>query len=95
VHWHTHAYNHEYQPDLVLLAVSDTGHGIAPNDHEKLFQPYFSTSKRDTGLGLAIVTHIVNDHNGKIRIEENKPHGTRFIIELPSTLNPMVETNNL
>jgi signal transduction histidine kinase len=80
--------------ELVRLAVSDTGHGIAPGDHEKLFQPYFSTRKRGTGLGLAIVSHIITDHNGKIRIEDNKPRGTRFIIELPVTINLQVEVVN-
>jgi signal transduction histidine kinase len=50
---------------------------------EKLFLPYFSTKKRGTGLGLAIVSRIVEDHHGSIRVEENHPAGTRFIIELP------------
>ncbi|OPY61717.1 MAG: sensor protein ZraS [Syntrophorhabdus sp. PtaU1.Bin002] len=35
------------------------------------------------GLGLAIVHSFVLEHHGKIRVEDNKPHGTRFIIELP------------
>ncbi|MEW6729735.1 MAG: ATP-binding protein [Acidobacteriota bacterium] len=69
--------------ELAKLTVSDSGHGIAPGDREKLFQPYFSTRKRGTGLGLAIVSHIVTDHNGKIRFEDNQPCGTRFIVELP------------
>ena len=50
---------------------------------EKLFLPYFSTKKRGTGLGLAIVSRIVEDHHGSIRVEENSPIGTRFIVELP------------
>ncbi len=74
---------HLRERELVRLTVSDTGHGIDTGDREKLFQPYFSTRKRGTGLGLAIVSHIITDHNGKIRIEENKPRGARFIIELP------------
>ena len=45
--------------------------------------PYFSTKKRGTGLGLAIVSRIVEDHHGSIRVEENKPVGARFVIELP------------
>jgi two-component system, NtrC family, nitrogen regulation sensor histidine kinase NtrY len=77
----------EYLPEkeLIRLTVSDTGHGINVEDREKLFQPYFSTRKRGTGLGLAIVSHIVNDHVGKIRVEDNLPVGTKFIIELPTT----------
>jgi signal transduction histidine kinase len=50
---------------------------------EKLFLPYFSTKKRGTGLGLAIVRRIVEDHHGSIRVEENQPTGTKFIVELP------------
>jgi two-component system, NtrC family, nitrogen regulation sensor histidine kinase NtrY len=45
--------------------------------------PYFSTKQRGTGLGLAIVSRIVEDHRGSIRVEDNKPMGSRFIIELP------------
>ncbi|HNB70303.1 MAG TPA: ATP-binding protein [Acidobacteriota bacterium] len=77
----------EYRPDqdLVRLSVSDTGQGISADDRERLFQPYFSTRKRGTGLGLAIVSHIVTDHNGRILVEENQPHGARFIIELPAS----------
>lgn len=69
--------------EIARLIISDTGHGIVPEDREKLFQPYFSTRKRGTGLGLAIVSHIITDHQGKIRVEANQPRGTRFIIELP------------
>ena len=63
--------------------VSDTGHGVTPAVKEKLFLPYFSTKKRGTGLGLAIVNRIIEDHHGSIRVEENSPIGTRFIVELP------------
>jgi nitrogen fixation/metabolism regulation signal transduction histidine kinase len=69
--------------DAVELAVSDTGHGVSRDVKERLFLPYFSTKQRGTGLGLAIVSRIVEDHNGSIRVEENKPVGSRFVIELP------------
>ncbi|MGA2991528.1 MAG: ATP-binding protein [Candidatus Korobacteraceae bacterium] len=69
--------------DTVELAVADTGHGVTPELKEKLFLPYFSTKQRGTGLGLAIVARIVEDHHGTIRVEENRPMGVRFIIELP------------
>ena len=42
-----------------------------------------STKTHGTGLGLAIVSRIVADHRGYVRVHENRPHGTRFIIELP------------
>jgi two-component system, NtrC family, nitrogen regulation sensor histidine kinase NtrY len=69
--------------DAVEITVADTGHGVTRELKEKLFLPYFSTKKRGTGLGLAIVSRIVEDHHGSIRIEENHPVGTRFIVEIP------------
>ena len=69
--------------DAVELVVSDTGQGVSRDVKERLFLPYFSTKRRGTGLGLAIVSRIVEDHRGSIRVEENKPVGSRFVIELP------------
>ena len=69
--------------DAVELAVSDTGLGVSRDLKERLFLPYFSTKQRGTGLGLAIVSRIVEDHRGSIRVEENKPVGSRFVVELP------------
>jgi two-component system nitrogen regulation sensor histidine kinase NtrY len=69
--------------DAVELVVSDTGLGVSRDVKERLFLPYFSTKQRGTGLGLAIVSRIVEDHRGSIRVEENKPVGSRFVIELP------------
>jgi two-component system nitrogen regulation sensor histidine kinase NtrY len=73
--------------DAVELVVSDSGHGVTPELKEKLFLPYFSTKQRGTGLGLAIVGRIIEDHHGTIRVEENKPVGARFIVELPITVD--------
>jgi len=69
---------------MVTFTVSDTGHGIAPEDRPRLFEPYFSRKKSGTGLGLAIVNTIITDHHGFIRAKENFPKGSRFIIELPA-----------
>lgn len=70
--------------ETVEVIVADTGPGISHADRERIFEPYFSTRKRGTGLGLAIVSHIVAEHNGRIRVQDNLPHGARFTIELPS-----------
>jgi nitrogen fixation/metabolism regulation signal transduction histidine kinase len=78
--------------DCVEVVVADTGHGVTPDVKEKLFLPYFSTKRRGTGLGLAIVGRIVEDHRGSIRVEENSPVGTRFIVELPVAQAVTVET---
>ena len=69
---------------IVRLEVSDTGPGISPEDKIRLFEPYFSTKKTGMGLGLSIVSTIVEDHNGFIRVQDNQPRGTKFIVELPA-----------
>jgi two-component system nitrogen regulation sensor histidine kinase NtrY len=68
----------------VRLGVADDGPGIAPEDRDKLFVPTFSTKRRGSGLGLAIVNRIVQEHQGTIRVEDNLPHGARFVVELPA-----------
>jgi len=75
----------KYDPSLrmVTLEVRDNGCGIPDEDKAKLFEPYFSTKKAGTGLGLAIVSAIISDHNGYIRVRDNHPKGTKFIIDLP------------
>jgi signal transduction histidine kinase len=70
-------------PEVVEVSISDTGHGITAELKQRLFLPYFSTKDRGTGLGLSIVSRIVEEHHGTIRVEENKPVGARFIVELP------------
>jgi nitrogen fixation/metabolism regulation signal transduction histidine kinase len=77
--------------DVVEITVADSGPGIAPEDKEKLFLPYFSTKHRGTGLGLAIVSRIVSEQKGIIRVEENQPTGTKFIIELPVERTPAIQ----
>jgi two-component system, NtrC family, nitrogen regulation sensor histidine kinase NtrY len=69
--------------DAVEIVVADTGHGVTRELKEKLFLPYFSTRRRGTGLGLAIVSRVIEEHHGSIRVEENYPVGTRFVVELP------------
>ncbi|MFI5096339.1 MAG: sensor histidine kinase [Candidatus Acidiferrales bacterium] len=71
------------ESDTIEIAVSDTGHGISPQDKDKLFLPHFSTKDRGTGLGLAIAARIISEHGGSLRVEDNRPVGSRFLIELP------------
>ncbi len=70
-------------PGSLRVEVADTGPGIPPGDRDRLFLPYFSTKRRGSGLGLAIVHRVVTDHRGVIRAEDNRPHGARFVIEIP------------
>jgi two-component system nitrogen regulation sensor histidine kinase NtrY len=68
---------------FVALEVADTGIGIKPEERGRLFEPYFSTKQGGTGLGLAIVSTIVADHQGFVRVKDNEPQGSRFVVELP------------
>jgi len=68
----------------VRLGVADDGPGIPVEARDRLFVPHFSTKKRGSGLGLAIVSRIVQEHHGVIRVEDNRPHGARFVVELPA-----------
>jgi PAS domain S-box-containing protein len=72
------------ESDSVEIVVADTGSGITAEQKEKLFLPYFSTKGRGTGLGLAIVSHILGENNANIRVEDNKPCGATFTVEIPA-----------
>jgi two-component system nitrogen regulation sensor histidine kinase NtrY len=69
--------------ERVELIVADTGVGVPDRDKIRIFEPYFSTKRGGTGLGLAIVSSIVAEHQGFLRVEDNVPQGTKFIIYLP------------
>jgi two-component system nitrogen regulation sensor histidine kinase NtrY len=75
--------SYDKELDVARIEVADDGAGISTEDKKRLFEPYFSTKSHGTGLGLAIVNSIIQDHNGFIEVRDNKPMGTRFIIELP------------
>ncbi len=77
----TASYDKTFQ--IAKIEIADTGSGIPQEQKKKLFEPYFSTKKSGTGLGLPIVNTIISDHNGYIRVRDNQPKGTKFIIELP------------
>ena len=69
--------------ETIEIIVADSGHGISPEDKDRLFLPHFSTKDRGTGLGLAIASRIMAEHHGSIRVEDNYPIGARFILQLP------------
>ena len=82
-----HVITRQGEAETVELEVADSGCGITAEQKEKLFLPYFSTKDRGTGLGLAIVSHILAEHDARIRVEDNKPCGARFTVELPAVVS--------
>ncbi|RZI48900.1 sensor histidine kinase [Lactococcus kimchii] len=72
----------------LLLAVADNGEGISDEDKKKIFDRFFRVDKARTrqkgglGLGLSLAKQIVDAYNGKISVEDNKPHGTKFVVKL-------------
>jgi two-component system nitrogen regulation sensor histidine kinase NtrY len=74
---------------LVRLELADNGCGMSPEVKSRLFEPYFSTKKEGTGLGLAIVSAIVAEHRAFLRVRDNEPRGSRFIVEFPVREGPL------
>jgi two-component system nitrogen regulation sensor histidine kinase NtrY len=75
--------SYDHARNTVYLEVADDGCGMPPEARVRIFEPGFSTKKQGTGLGLTIVNQIVEDHRGYIRVRNNEPRGTRFVIEFP------------
>ena len=68
----------------VVISVADTGHGIARDDLQKIFQPFFTARKKaGMGLGLSICERIIRNHGGKIEVETEQGQGTLFRLRLP------------
>jgi len=68
--------------DRLRIAFSDTGRGMSPQQVERLFEPFSSTTG-GTGLGLSIVYQIIRDHGGTINVRSRERRGTTITIELP------------
>ena len=74
----------------IVVCVSDTGKGIAPENLTRIFEPFFTTKEvgKGTGLGLSISYDIIKKHGGTINVESKLGAGTTFTVRLP--LNPTV-----
>ncbi len=68
----------------VAIDVSDTGTGIAAEDRERVFTPFYTTKAQGTGLGLAVTHDVVAAHGGRIELETELGRGTTFHITLPA-----------
>lgn len=65
------------------LAITDSGHGVAEEQREKIFDAFFTTKPEGTGLGLAVVRRIVEQHAGQVICSPAREGGARFVIRLP------------
>jgi len=73
----------EVQDDYLVLKITDTGHGISPEEMQNLFTPFFTTKEGGTGLGLTICRGLITQHQGEINIESEVNRGTSCTMRLP------------
>jgi nitrogen fixation/metabolism regulation signal transduction histidine kinase len=66
----------------VAITIEDTGPGVASENAEKIFTPYFTTKDDGTGLGLAVVRRVAEDHGGTLELTPSR-RGARFVLTLP------------
>ncbi len=91
-------YDDVKEGDYVVLTVSDTGTGIAPEDMEKIFEPFYTKKKMGrsgTGLGMAVVWGTVKDHNGYIDVQSTEGKGTTFTLYFPVTRKSVEERSEI
>lgn len=67
----------------IYIRFADTGHGIAPEHQDHIFEPFYTTRPEGSGLGLAISYSIVQQHGGRIKVESQPGRGTTFTVILP------------
>ncbi|MEJ2660306.1 MAG: ATP-binding protein [Desulfobacteraceae bacterium] len=69
--------------ESIVAEIFDTGCGMAKENLDKIFEPFFSTKKEGSGLGLAVSYGIIQNHQGRIEVESQEGESTRFRITLP------------
>jgi signal transduction histidine kinase len=79
---------------VVRVDVSDTGHGIAPEHLNRIYDPFFTTksARKGTGLGLSVSYGIIQEHGGTIEVVSRPGSGTRFRLELPRARQTAADT---
>jgi signal transduction histidine kinase len=81
---------HQALQPSILVQISDSGVGIAEDDLNRIFEPFFSTGKKGTGLGLWVTHDIVRQHGGRIDVTSEQGRGTTFNIVLQED-SPLLE----
>ena len=74
------------KPNFVHVAVEDTGTGIDPSNHDRIFNPMFTTKERGMGIGLSVCHSIIESHNGRIWVARGIDKGSIFQFELPTNV---------
>ncbi|MBP6938868.1 MAG: PAS domain S-box protein [Deltaproteobacteria bacterium] len=75
--------------EAVEVRLRDTGCGIAGEDLERIFQPFFTKKAKGTGLGLALARKVIDMHNGELEAANGVDHGAEIVIRLPrERINP-------
>ena len=90
-------YDDVREGDYVVLTISDTGTGIASDDLNKIFEPFYTKKKMGrsgTGLGMAVVWGTVKDHNGYIHVQSTEGRGTTFTLYFPITREELPEADS-
>ena len=72
------------EPDGVLVAVRDSGPGLAPATLERLFEAFYTTKPSGLGMGLSICRSIIEAHGGRLWAEANEPRGAVFQFLTPA-----------
>lgn len=68
--------------DMIAVSLQDNGPGLSREQHEQVFEPFFTTRSSGTGLGMSIAQRIVEAHGGKLKAEPSN-QGARFLVSLP------------
>jgi signal transduction histidine kinase len=77
----------ERREPFAVITIADTGVGIAPDQIERIFKPFFTTKHKGTGLGMTICSRIVEQHGGSLALASSPGEGTRVTIQLPLKQN--------
>ena len=81
----------EPEEDLIRIRFADEGGGMSDQEMEQYFQPFQSSFRQGNGLGAAIVYRLIEEHQGRIRVESRPGGGTSVVIDLPGTCGTVVD----